>query len=78
MKPFDYYKQPTPKKWRKLGDTFLLISTSSSTMVMGLPLTEHQKLWTVFFVNVLGVVGKTITNFFKEDDAANPTNNETA
>jgi hypothetical protein len=61
------YKAPTPVKWRKIGDSILLVSTSMSTMVMGLPITEHQQLWLIFSVNAFGVIGKVITNLFKED-----------
>lgn len=62
------YKAPTPVKWRKIGDSILLVSTSMSTMVMGLPITEHQQLWLIFSVNAFGVIGKVITNLFKEDE----------
>lgn len=67
MKALENYKAPTPVKWRKIGDAILLISTSLSTMVMGLPMTEHQQLWAIFIVNCIGVFGKVITNFFKDE-----------
>lgn len=62
-----HYYDKTPVRMRKLGDTVLLGSASLSTMVMGLPLSDQQKLWVVFSVNCLGVIGKMLTNFFKED-----------
>ena len=66
------YKAPTPVKWRKIGDAILLFSTSMSAMVMGLPLSEHAKLWTIFILNGIGVIGKVITNLFKEEENKNP------
>ena len=69
MAQFGYYKQPTPAKWRKIGDAILLGTTSLSGMIMGLPLTDHQQLWTIFILNGVGVFGKIITNFFKEDES---------
>lgn len=62
-----HFYQATPVRMRKIGDTMLLGSASLSTMVMGLPLTDNQKLWLVFCLNALGVLGKMLTNFFKED-----------
>lgn len=62
-----HYYKPTPVNLRKLGDTILIGATSISAMIMGLPLSEHQKLWIVFSLNVIGVIGKMITNFFKDD-----------
>ena len=68
MKEFlDNYKKPTPVIWRKIGDSVLIASASLSTAVMGLPITEHNKLYIVFALNVLGVIGKIVTNLFKED-----------
>lgn len=62
-----YYK-PTPVKWRKIGDAILLGTASLSAMMMGAPLSENAKTWTIFLLNVLGVAGKVMTNFFKEDE----------
>jgi hypothetical protein len=67
-----HFYQPTPAKWRKIGDTILLGCTSLSSMVMGLPLSEHQQLWTIFVLNGIGVIGKMLTNFFKEDEPQPP------
>lgn len=62
-----YYK-PTPIKWRKAGDTILLGATAMSGFIMGTPLTETGKLWLIFTLNVIGVIGKMLTNFFKADE----------
>lgn len=67
MKISDYFK-PTPPLFRKIGDAILIGCTSISTAVMGLPITEHQKLWVVFALNLFGVFGKILTNFFKDGD----------
>lgn len=63
-----YYK-PTPVKWRKIGDAILLGTASLSAMMMGAPLSENAKTWSIFILNIVGVAGKVITNFFKEDEA---------
>jgi len=57
------YWQPTPKKYRK-------ISTSLSAMMMGAPVEEGTRTWVIFGLNVLGVIGKVVTNFFKEESEA--------
>jgi len=67
MKLSNYY-EPTPKKLKKLGDTILIGTASLSAMMMGAPFTDTQKAWIIFSLNVVGVVGKMITNLFKEDD----------
>lgn len=69
MKLLDNYKRPTPAKWRKIGDAILLGSTSLSAMMMGAPISEHTQTWLIFILNVIGVAGKILTNFFKEDDS---------
>lgn len=61
------YKKPTPVFWRKVGDSILVASASLSTAVMGLPIAEHTKLYIVFALNVIGVIGKILTNLFKKD-----------
>lgn len=64
------YWSPTPKKYRQIGDSILIGTTSLSAMMMGAPLSETAKTWVIFGLNVLGVVGKVITNMFK-DEATN-------
>ena len=67
MKLSNYY-EPTPKKLKKLGDTILIGTASLSAMMMGAPFTDTQKTWIIFGLNVVGVLGKMITNLFKEED----------
>jgi hypothetical protein len=67
------YWKPTPKKWRKIGDALLAVSTVLS--IGGL--WQFDNLKDVFTPNelkimivlslVLGVIGKFLTNFFVED-----------
>jgi len=71
MKISDYYK-PTPTLFRKIGDTILVGCTSLAAMMMGTPIEEHTKTWLIFSLNVFGVMGKMVTNFFKEDETKNP------
>jgi hypothetical protein len=53
-----YYK-PTPSKWRKIGDTLLLASTTLSSL-------NIDKPYIAIAIQVTGVVGKFLTNFAHE------------
>ena len=53
----NYYK-PTPKKWRKIGDTFLTVGTTI-TSISAFTLPE----WITALAAGLTCVGKIITNF---------------
>lgn len=74
MKIKNYY-HPTPKKWRKLGDAIL----ATGTMITAGGLVTFDQLKDIFgdhFLKVvigiaffLGVAGKFLTNFFKEEPA---------
>jgi len=57
-----HYYSPTPRKWRKLGDALLGVSTT----ITGFAIYEEAK-WVAITALVLGVVGKFLTNFFGED-----------
>ena len=73
MKLSNYYK-PTPKKWRKIGDTILAVGT----FVTAGSLVQYDQLKEIFTPQevkviiasafVLGVSGKFLTNFFKEEE----------
>lgn len=54
-----YYK-PTPKNMRKIGDTFLLVSTCISAYFI-----ENPKA--MLISSISGVIGKFITNFFTDN-----------
>jgi hypothetical protein len=58
----NYYK-PTPVKWRKLGDALLAVSVT----ITGFAMYENVQ-WVALTALVTGVIGKFLTNFFKEDD----------
>lgn len=57
LKANNYWK-PTPKKWRMIGDTLLIISTSFS----GWEFMNNEKEIGFIFL-CIGVLGKVITNF---------------
>ena len=67
------YWKPTPKKWRKIGDGLL---AAASVLAIG-GLWQFDNLKEIFTPTeiktlivssiVLGVLGKFLTNFFKED-----------
>jgi hypothetical protein len=67
------YWAPTPKKWRKIGDTFLAVS--SVLAIGGLWQFDNLKeIFTAFEIKAmivtsiaLGATGKFLTNFFKEE-----------
>jgi len=58
-----HYYAPTPNRWRKLGDALLGVSTT----ITGFAIMEEYK-WLAISALSLGVIGKFLTNFFKEDD----------
>lgn len=66
-----HFYQKTPVRMRKLGDTILIGCTSLSAIMMGAPLSEHSKTWVLLSLNVLGVVGKMLTNFFTDEEIKN-------
>lgn len=62
-KLFDTYMQPTPKNMRRLGDSLLAASTIATSYAV-----LNDMKWTAFTVMIVGVLGKFITNFFKDDN----------
>ena len=58
----NYYK-PTPTKWRKLGDALLAVSVAITGFAM-----YNNVQWVALTALITGVIGKFLTNFFKEDD----------
>lgn len=57
------YTSPTPKKWRKVGDALLSVSTLLSTYSIA---DDWGKGVSIAMI-ITGVVGKFLTNFFSED-----------
>jgi hypothetical protein len=61
MKMKNYY-QPTPTKWRKLGDALLGVSTTITTFAI-----YQEMKWIAITALTLGVIGKFLSNFFTEE-----------
>jgi hypothetical protein len=67
------YWNPTPKKWRKLGDSLLAVATLIA--VGGLwqfdnlrDIFSQSELKVLIITSLIsGVVGKFLTNFFNDD-----------
>jgi hypothetical protein len=67
------YWTPTPKKWRRLGDSLLAVAT---VIAIG-GIWQYDSLKEIFSTGelkimivssiIFGVVGKFLTNFFKDD-----------
>jgi len=70
-----HYWKPTPKKWRRLGDSLLAVATIIA--VGGIwqydslkEIFTPEEIKTMITTSIIfGVVGKFLTNFFKEDDS---------
>ena len=54
------YWKPTPKKWRKIGDALLAVST------MGVPAVLMNHHWVGVSLFITGIIGKFLTNLFTE------------
>lgn len=71
------YWAPTPKKWKKIGDA--LLATSTMITVGGMMQFENLKeiftleqiRWLTIAPMILGVIGKFLTNFFKDSRTSN-------
>lgn len=57
------YASATPKKWRKIGDALLAVSTMITTYAIAEDWSKYAQLTAL----ILGVVGKFITNLATED-----------
>lgn len=56
------YYAPTPKKWRKIGDALLAVSTTITASAIA----NHTD-WLAYTSLALGVVGKFLTNLFTDE-----------
>lgn len=61
MRVSNYWK-PTPKRWRKLGDALLGVST------MGVSAILMDYKWAGILLYIIGLVGKFLTNLFNDDN----------
>lgn len=57
----EYYDVSTSKKWRKLGDALLAVSTTITTYAIA----EDMKIFAISAL-IIGAAGKFLTNFFSE------------
>ena len=71
------YWKPTPKKWRKIGDTILAVGTFITAGSL-LAYDQMKEIFTpkevkaiIAIAFILGVAGKFLTNFFKEEEITN-------
>jgi len=73
---YNYWK-PTPKRWRRIGDS--LLAVASVLAIGGLWQFDNLKdIFTPGEIKIMivtsiafGVIGKFLTNFFKEDTTEN-------
>ncbi len=78
MNIFKHYYAPTPKKWRQIGDAILATGTFvTAGALMGF--SDLEQIFSAKELKIiigiafgLGVVGKFLTNFFKEDTNQDP------
>lgn len=74
---FKNYYLPTPKKWRKIGDSILAVGvfvTSGGLLAfdtLSQIFTPKELKVIIGIAFALGVLGKFLTNFFKEDGNTN-------
>ena len=80
MKLMKNYYAPTPKKWRRIGDAILAVGTAVTAGGL-IAFDQLKEIYTdkelkiiIGIAFALGVIGKFLTNFFKEDDPTPPTN----
>jgi len=57
------YASATPKKWRKIGDAMLAVSTLITTYAIADDWSKYVQMTAL----ILGVVGKFITNLATEE-----------
>ena len=57
------YSEPTPKKWRKLGDALLAVGTT----ITGYAVIEDFAKWISLTALAITIAGKFLTNFFSEE-----------
>ena len=74
MSLLNNYWKPTPKKWRKIGDTILAVGTfiTAGSLVgydqMKEIFTPQEVKLIIALSFILGVAGKFLTNFFKDEE----------
>lgn len=78
MKLMKNYYKPTPKKWRKIGDAILAVGTAVTAGGL-IAFDQLKEIYTdkelkiiIGIAFALGVIGKFLTNFFKEEEDSTP------
>ena len=66
MKLSNYYMK-TPAAVKFWGDVMLFSAPLLSGAVMASPLSEQVKLWAVFGLNLVLVIGKVLTKFVGDE-----------
>jgi hypothetical protein len=66
MKLSNYYKK-TPEAVKYWGDVMLFAAPLLSGAVMTAPFDETVKLWVVFGLNIVLVIGKILTKFVGDE-----------
>ena len=66
MKLSNYYKK-TPEKVKFWGDLMLFSAPLLSGVVVASPLPETVRLWVVFGLNIILVIGKILTKFVGDE-----------
>ena len=62
-KMINNFNMPTPKKWKRLGDALLGVST----MITGMAIVGDMK-YVAEIALTTGVLGKFLTDFFVEEE----------
>ena len=58
-----HYFKPTPRIWRQIGDGLLAVSS----FIIGFSL-YNEFIWLAWVALGVGVIGKFLTNMFKENN----------
>ncbi len=68
---WDGYWKPTPLRLRKLGDALLGIFSIASVSSV---ITDHKELGIASLI--IGIIGKTLSNFFSEEPVTESPENQ--
>ncbi len=73
MKKLTNYYKPTPKKWRKIGDAFLIVGMSITTFVI-----FADSKWIASISLICTILGKLITNFATDGQDSDSNNDNSS
>lgn len=64
----DYYSHTAPVM-KKVGDAIMYSTGLLAGLVPTMPIDDDgKKLWIMWWIGIIGIVGKTITGFFAADN----------